>query len=242
MRRDARLAPGRPRLVEEGTPIWDFDSPERTSPPRAPPAVSSGRGGSKGSCPTRLVIGGVDAMDVGEMAFEYTEDPPSPRVSSLHHRVPSLHHQVPSLHHQVPSPPLPSMDVDRPILAPLVVIDGANLAHAYADADLPSSPCAPDSRGIRAALDYFLSRGVRAVAVVPSRWTRVKPREGDPSRETAVMLTPHVEILRELAGRKLLCACPPGDDDDAYALQIARRANREGRGHVLSRDLFRDAA
>lgn len=62
------------------------------------------------------------------------------------------------------------------------------------------------------------------------------------------MMTPQLEVLKDLKERGLLVASPPQDDDDAYALTIARREDARshaqgegGGGFVLSCDLFRDA-
>lgn len=61
------------------------------------------------------------------------------------------------------------------------------------------------------------------------------------------MVTPHLEVLKDLKARGLLVAAPPRDDDDAYALTIARREDTRshnrggGGGFVLSCDMFRDA-
>lgn len=64
----------------------------------------------------------------------------------------------------------------------------------------------------------------------------------------AMMITPQLEVLKDLKARGLLVAAPPRDDDDAYALTIARREDARshnrgggGGGFVLSCDLFRDA-
>jgi hypothetical protein len=65
--------------------------------------------------------------------------------------------------------------------------------------------------------------------------------------DNALMLTEKVEALKMLKEQGLLVAAPPRDDDDAYALTIARRENMramqrgEGGGFVLSNDMFRDA-
>jgi hypothetical protein len=132
---------------------------------------------------------------------------------------------------------------------PLVVMDGANVAYAYADALLGFNQGSrePDARGIQVALKYFLSIDVRVLVVIPAPWFRAKPRAGDESQGNAMMVTPQLEVLKDLKARGLLVAAPPRDDDDAYALTIARREdirshNRGGRGgFVLSCDMFRDA-
>jgi hypothetical protein len=58
-----------------------------------------------------------------------------------------------------------------------------------------------------------------------------------------MMLTEKVEALTKMKEQGLLVAAPPRDDDDAYALTIARRAQARGQGggFVLSNDMFRDA-
>ena len=57
-----------------------------------------------------------------------------------------------------------------------------------------------------------------------------------------------MEALEALHSAGLLVGSPPADDDDAYALTIARREegrsrrrNGEGPGFVVSNDMFRDA-
>lgn len=130
---------------------------------------------------------------------------------------------------------------------PLVVMDGANIAYAYADAIAGfRGNIEPDARGIQIAANYFLSVDVRVLVVIPAPWFRAKPRDGDAAQGNALMMTPQLEVLRDLKSRGLLVAAPPRDDDDAYALTIARREdtrthNRGGGGFVLSCDMFRDA-
>merc|ERR1712224_970917 len=84
--------------------------------------------------------------------------------------------------------------------------------------------------------------------VLPAPWFRVKAQANDPNKDNALMVTDKVEVLRSLKEKGLLVAAPPRDDDDAYALTIARRERdraktREcgGSGYVLSNDMFRDA-
>lgn len=134
--------------------------------------------------------------------------------------------------------------------APLVVLDGANIAHAYTTAlqglhSTGSGSSEPDATGILVATDFFRSTGVRVLVVLPQYWMRRKPRPGDPKPN---MDTPNIEILNKLQADGLIVAAPPADDDDAYALTIARREesrslrrNGVGPGYVLSNDMFRDA-
>jgi len=143
---------------------------------------------------------------------------------------------------------------------PLVVLDGANVAHYYADAlaamnatfsekSRRKGKAEPDARGIQVATDYFLSVGVRVLVVLPQYWMRKKPRPGDTSSQNAMMETNQMDILKGLNDKGLIVASPPADDDDAYALTIAKREevravrqrNGEGPGFVLSNDMFRDA-
>ena len=72
---------------------------------------------------------------------------------------------------------------------PLIVMDGANIAYAYADTSRveTSLSCSaskskskePDAEGIRIAVDYFVKAGCRVQVVVPVYWLRSKPRPGD---------------------------------------------------------------
>mmetsp|Transcript_18925 Transcript_18925/g.31322 ORF Transcript_18925/g.31322 Transcript_18925/m.31322 type:complete len:468 (-) Transcript_18925:207-1610(-) len=134
---------------------------------------------------------------------------------------------------------------------PLVVMDGANVAYAYADAMAAASPGGgkrePDYRGLQVAAKHFMSAGVRVLIVLPAPWFRVKPAAGDMNKDNALMLTEKVEALKDLKEQGLLVAAPPRDDDDAYALTIARREKMRaeqrgaGGGFVLSNDFFRDA-
>lgn len=129
---------------------------------------------------------------------------------------------------------------------PLVVVDGANIAYAYADAMHNNNKKEPNSRGIQIAANYFLSIGVRVTIVIPAPWFRAKPRTDH--LNSALMVTDQWQVLQDLKARGLLVASPPRDDDDAYALTIARREQvrakqrGEGGGFVLSNDMFRDAA
>lgn len=145
---------------------------------------------------------------------------------------------------------------------PLVVLDGANVAHAYTNAmanmnatyrqkrnQYRNGKSDPDARGIQVAADYFLSAGIRVLIVLPQYWLRKKPRAGDTSSQNAMMETTHLDILNRLDDKGLIVSSPPADDDDAYALTIAKREetralrqrNGEGPGFVLSNDMFRDA-
>lgn len=151
-------------------------------------------------------------------------------------------------------------EVDPTPQPPLIVVDGANIAHYYAESNniagtltssliVASHKKAPDPEGINIVAEYFLSHGCRIIVVLPSYWLRAKPSSQDTNQDNALMITPQLEILQSLKSKGLLCCAPPSDDDDAYAIAIARRAEMSrpknddffGRGFVLSNDYFRDA-
>ena len=147
--------------------------------------------------------------------------------------------------------------VDQGSKMPLVVLDGANVAYAYANGmagknnsslEAASSKVEPDVRGIQIATDFFLQADIRALVVLPQYWFR--GNNNNRSTTTSTTFTPQLEILSDLKAKGLIVASPPTDDDDAYALTISRREesrsrkpprNGEGPGFVLSNDLFRDA-
>ena len=134
--------------------------------------------------------------------------------------------------------------VDLSIKPPVVVLDGANLAYAYDKAwqgndssSLVTSQRRPEpnARGIVVACQYFLTAGIRVLAVVPA---------------TMLHREPHQSILAPLEQKGILVPAPPRDDDDAYAITIARREDKkamqrgtgeDGPGYVMSNDQFRDA-
>lgn len=153
------------------------------------------------------------------------------------------------------------MDVDPLPQPPLVVVDGANVAHSYADCNHEANTSLaisvgrsrkdPDPEGIDIVAKYFMSHGCRVLVVLPSYWLRTKPASQDFNQENALMVTPQLETLQHLQKRGLLCCAPPSDDDDAYAIAIARKAEQSavksstdlfyGHTYLLSNDFFRDA-
>ena len=153
--------------------------------------------------------------------------------------------------------------IDQSQKVPLVVLDGANVAYAYATALVnlhrnggslqaaaanTTAKVQPDPMGIQVAANYFLSAELRVLVVLPAPWFRSKPRPDDANRGNAKMETESFDILQGLKAKGLLVESPPADDDDAYALTIAQREyarshqrHGEGTGYVLSNDMFRDA-
>ena len=148
---------------------------------------------------------------------------------------------------------------DLSLKQPLVVLDGANVAYAYANVmegmasslqqqSSHSSKPEPDPVGIKVATDYFQQSGLRVLVVLPQYWLTKKPRQGD-HISSSLMITPQLEVLQELKSLGLIVSSPPTDDDDAYALTISRREESRslqrqqglGPGFVLSNDMFRDA-
>jgi hypothetical protein len=141
--------------------------------------------------------------------------------------------------HQLPQPTSQIHHMPPPSAAPLVVIDGANIAYNYAESLNPSLSNQhvkrePNPKGITVCIQYFLQRQCRVQAVVPISWYKLKPRPGDYAcaagykgnlnqRDDAKMLTDEVEELRMLRQHGFLVAIPPGDDDDSYAISLARR-------------------
>mmetsp|Transcript_26075 Transcript_26075/g.38587 ORF Transcript_26075/g.38587 Transcript_26075/m.38587 type:complete len:430 (+) Transcript_26075:102-1391(+) len=163
-------------------------------------------------------------------------------------------HSVPStMHHQVCQHSHPQgMAAEREILhgdetermeiddihlqrLPLVIMDGANIAYAYAQANgttstsfnttssQRSSSIEPDMLGIKIAVSYFLKAGCRVQVVVPQYFMRRKPRDGNNYSANALAPLPQLDILNSLKDQNILCCSPPTDDDDSYCIAIARR-------------------
>jgi hypothetical protein len=115
---------------------------------------------------------------------------------------------------------------DLSIRGPLIVMDGANVAYAYAQAlhhNNPGAKLQPHWAGISVAVDY-LRPATRVVVVVPQPFLSLSSAQ--------------------LRSGATLVAAPARDDDDAYVLRLAlkeRRPPPHGPVHVLSNDLFRDA-
>jgi Zc3h12a-like Ribonuclease NYN domain len=132
---------------------------------------------------------------------------------------------------------------DHGLKEPLVVLDGANVAYAYASAlqELQhygsrtgtnhrggGSRLEPNMRGLQVAVDYF-GASLRVLVVLPQSYYRRKQAMHGAS-SSASMFAPQqdeeqLHILEELHRQGRLVAAPPSDDDDAYALFIARREN-----------------
>lgn len=133
------------------------------SPPRkAPPRKAS-------PLQTRLVIGG---------------EPQAQNSHASHNPQQYQHHtqqHVPQHHEYEVVERMEGVELHHGPMGPLVVMDGANIAYAYADAlsGLHQGSSEPDARGISVAASYFLSMDVRVLVVIPAPWFRVKPRAGD---------------------------------------------------------------
>jgi len=127
---------------------------------------------------------------------------------------------------------------------PLIVIDGANVAYAYGQAQslalqnngngTTGLRGGPDARGILIACNYFLSAGCRVQVVLPAPWLRNRSSTASTS---SITIAPQLQVLHSLQEQGLLCAAPSTDDDDAYAIMLARRedvraARRRGGGQV----------
>eukprot|EP00978_Attheya_sp_CCMP212_P037418 scaffold176028_cov51-Attheya_sp.AAC.2 len=151
--------------------------------------------------------------------------------------------------------PVERMEVDDILAkAPLIVMDGANVAHAYTDASKSMrttqkggrKPQTPSVHGIYVALQYFLQGRCRVQVVLPQYWMT----QTNPNRLPIVSPNDLI-LLQKLDAQGYICKAPPTDDDDAYALIMAMREDaraktrtggpKVGNAHVLSNDLFRDA-
>ena len=156
---------------------------------------------------------------------------------------------------------------DHSIKPPLIVFDGANIAYAYAQAldqggvavntrNAKTPALQPNARGIIVASRFFQDAGMRVSIVLPQSWFRTKTlgSNGTVSYQSPTLIEGLQDLQQQSGGAHIVTA-PPTDDDDAYALTIARRetlrinphyrtANgdpMQGHGFVLSNDLFRDA-
>jgi hypothetical protein len=186
-------------------------------------------------------------------ALEYQNYNPGNRMAiDVHQQHPEMQQHLPaqfynnnfqtnSLAHLAPTPnsaPPPIYHMPSPLLSPLVVLDGANIAYNYSESLNPNISQyrsnlrrQPDPHGLRLVIEYFLKNHCRVQAVVPTSWYQLKPRPCDTYHlknrtrgdSDAKMITEEVEELRDLRQRGFLVAIPPGDDDDAYALALARR-------------------
>jgi len=117
---------------------------------------------------------------------------------------------------------------------PIVIMDGANVAYAYAQAtgtpstSLNATSCnknsvEPNFLGIEIAVSFFLKAGCRVQVVVPQYFLRRKPRDGNNHSANALAPSPQLDILNKLRDQNILCCSPPTDDDDSYCIAIARR-------------------
>jgi len=179
-----------------------------------------------------------------------------------HHRIQStadVEHIIP----QTYNPDLHSLESMEGVVSlespeNLVIMDGANVAHAFADIATGKTRGEPDYYGLVVAANYFLAAGMRVLIVLPAPWFRVKgqslteKKEDDKVDEEAekkeMAQNDKVEILRDLKEQGLLVAAPPREDDDSFPVTIANKERiraadvGEGGGYVLSNDHFRNAS
>jgi len=241
----------RPRLVEEGVPIgstdyssipnvsMDTDSPEKqqaatlqrplNSQQSSLLQASGGRVAQGRRHKTSITIGGEmndPSWDDIDEDWNNDDEMPQPSTTRMPRATP------------VPAPIQPPRPIARPTTheigadnrvlekmegverhddddAPLIVMDGANLCYAYAKVLGGSNQ--PNLHALQVAVEYF--QGLRLSIVLPAGWW-------------------HKPELHNFAHASLLVPAPATDDDDAYAICIARRSRH---GFVLSNDHFRDA-
>lgn len=168
------------------------------------------------------------------------------------HHFHSLQHSVEPMHHQfLQHPPYHGTELEDTNLhddqtermeiddihlqrLPIVIMDGANVAYAYAQATGTNSTSLnttsydknsiePNFLGIEIAVSYFMRAGCRVQVVVPQYFHRRKPRGGNNHSANALAASPQLDILNKLKDQNILCCSPPADDDDSYSIAIARR-------------------
>ena len=260
------LMSARPRLVQEGRPLSEQSDEYHNDMMRYNHASSLSTATSdvvnrrpskhRSKQCMRLVIGGEDDDEImketGEEQSHYIRANTNTNTNSAGSQATLTRTRLVIGGDE---PPLERMEgvESHDAKGPLVVIDGANVAYAYADAISMERSGGrhpkgePDAKGIQIAANYFLSVGVRVTIVLPAPWIRAKPRSSDQGGDNSLMVTDQLELLQDLKAKGLLVPSPPRDDDDAYALTIARREDvrakqrGEGGGFVLSNDMFRDA-
>jgi Zc3h12a-like Ribonuclease NYN domain len=143
--------------------------------------------------------------------------------------------------------------------SPLIVLDGANLSHSYAEAmqggslSTATSRRRPTLRGIQVARKYFETAHLRVRIVVPANWLAWAQSSNHEDKHL------FATWLDQWRNEGILVVAPPTDDDDAYAITIARREHARAMatsslqgslhtasfpwsgGYVVSNDQFRDA-
>jgi len=203
---------------------------------------------------SRIVIGSENGGDYPDEEIDEEKH---------HHRIQStadVEHIIPQTYN-LDLHSLESMEgvVSLESAEPLVIMDGANVAHAFADIATGKTRGEPDYYGLVVAANYFLAAGMRVLIVLPAPWFRVKAPpvtekkedekpEEDAEKKAMMIQNDKVEILRDLKEQGLLVASPPREDDDSFPVTIANKERLrakdagEGGGYVLSNDHFRNAA
>jgi hypothetical protein len=142
--------------------------------------------------------------------------------------------------------PLERMEIDEVQLQrlPMIVIDGANLAHAYVHATeghgrdntnhdtntFRRKRIEPNALGIQIAVAYFRNAGCRVQVVIPSYWMNRKPNRSNGNMNgSGTAASDQMQILKTMQEEKILCCSPPTDDDDAYCIAIAKRIDARSR-------------
>jgi len=117
----------------------------------------------------------------------------------------------------------------------LVLIDGPNIAMRHGNGKF-------SCKGIKLALEYFLSKGFQALAVIPeqrleeetARYLRQRQESSYPVPASKV--PDAVGILKELDRQGLLVKTPPWDYDDSYCLKYAQ----EKEAVIVTNDRYED--
>ena len=244
---------GESSLQEENSNPRESAYSYQQAPPQPPPAPTHG---TPGLPPYSYCIG--PTADPPVPASHYHLPPaPCPPPPAVAPPPPSMHYHpaaaaaarpATTTHIEIgaETPPERMEGVeDHSEANPLVVLDGANVAYAYAKAAGRAPAAQPDLRGLHVAWQYWHTASVRVSIVVPQSYLR-DGANGPLWRDQPAQ---YFETLRPF-----MVAAPSRDDDDAYALQIAKRENQRaveksrrlnvplrGPAYVVSNDMFRDA-
>lgn len=204
---------------------------------------------------SRIVIGGGDDTEASQEYPDQNID-----EEKHHHRIQStvdVEHIIPQTYN-IDLHCLESMEgtVKLEDKTPLIIMDGANVAHAFADIATGKTRGEPDYYGLVVAANYFLAAGKRVLIVLPAPWFRVKSGQAEKSDDgkvdeeaerKAMLANDKIEILKDLKDQGLLVASPPREDDDSFPVTISNKERLraaeagEGGSYVLSNDHFRHA-
>lgn len=153
-----------------------------------------------------------------QISFEYPQPPTSSQVGEKKdEKREESSRKSPSLSSNV------SLFSRRYSKEPVVVIDGQNVACSYGGGKDRFK-----SKGIEVVLDYYLTKGMEAVAMIPA--CKADDRPGINNDR----LADDPALLRNLAGKGRISFTPAGSHDDNFLLAYAKRKNID----IISNDRF----